>query len=403
MTRLFPIALLVSLALAACSEPMPTERYGFLARLGQDTISVESVTRYRDRLISDEVDRFPQVRRRHTEIRLAEDGSPVHMDMRVHTPSADSQSRDRRIVADFSRDQVRVTLTDGSGSKSIEMENDGRLTLPHVPQMYSLYELHFSAALERAAADSLPPGGIVLTHQFYPDREFSNYPRPMHRGRVRPDSGGTVTITHDWLAGTGMAQLDSARRMLSYSGAGTTYKVDVTRLDQPPDIEALGDGFEAAEQARGPVAALSVRDTVQAQIGSASFTVDYSRPLVRGRTLLGDLIPYDYIWRTGANAATHFSISAPIRLGNLAVPAGAYTLWTLPKRDGITLIVNQQTGQWGTGYGPGHDLGRTPLTSEATASPVEQFTIAIEPRDSHSGVLALSWGPFRWTAPIRVE
>jgi hypothetical protein len=403
MPRRLLIEIPLCFLLAGCAEPPPTERYGFVALLGRDTISLESIARYPDRLVSEEVDRFPQVRRRHTEVTLAPDGSPTHMDMRVRTPSADARLRERRIVAEFRRDTVTVSLTDGSGTKRVAMATDGMLTIPHVPQMYSLIELYLAAAIHRARTGALPADGIIKTRQFYPDREFSNYPIPMHRGYVQPGAEDTVRIQHNWLAGTGLALVDSSGRMQTYSGAQTTYLVEVTRLDNPPDIAALGAQFAATEAARGPVPALSVEDTAEASIGPARLSVDYSRPLVRGRTLLGEVIPYDQVWRTGANAATHFTTSAPITIGTIVLAAGTYTLWTIPRRDGVTLIVNRQTGQWGTGYGPAHDVGRTPMTTEATATPVEAFTIAIEPRDTRTGVLALSWGPFRWTAPITVH
>lgn len=402
MKRLTWIASVLCLVVSGCGDAPPTERYGFLALLGRDTISLESVTRYPGRFASDEVDRFPEVKRRHTEVDLAPDGSPRHLDMRVRIPSGDSITRNRRIVADFEKAQVRVSLTDGSGTHGVTMANDGLLSLPHVPQMYSLIELYFSSALERAAAERLPAGGTIETRQFYPDRELSNYPRPMHKGFVRPGQGGHAEIEHYWLAGTGTAELDSGGRMLSYSGARTTYKVAVTRLTDPPDVESIGARFAAAESTQGRPSALSVRDTTRSQIGTAAFTVDYGRPLARGRTLLGDVIPYDRVWRTGANAATQFSTSAPIRLGGITLAAGTYTLWTLPRRDGVSLIVNRQIGQWGTGYGPAYDIGRTPMTSSVAATPVEEFTIAIEPGNPRSGVLAMAWGPFRWTAPITV-
>lgn len=399
-----PPVLLFGLLLTGCAEASPTERYGFLALLGNDTISIESVTRYPDRFVSEEVDRFPEVKRRHTEIELAPDGSPRRMDMRVRIPSASEPARrERRIVAEFNRNQVKVSLTDGNGTETKEMATEGMLTIPHVPQMYSLLELYFAAALERAAAESLPAGGKITAHQFYPDREFSNYPNPMHRGYVQPGPDGTAEIQHNWLAGTGVAQLDSNRRMLSYSGARSTYKVQVSRLAEPPDVETIGARFAATEQARGRPSALSVRDTARATIGNANFTVDYGRPLVRGRTLLGDVIPYDYVWRTGANEATQFSTSAAITLGSIPLPPGTYTLWTLPRRDGASLIVNRQIGQWGTGYGPSHDIGRTPLTAAASEQPVEKFTISIIPMNDRSGTLVFEWGPLRWTAPIVVK
>ena len=85
--------------------------------------------------------------------------------------------------------------------------------------------------------------------------------------------------------------------------------------------------------------------------------------MARGRTLLGDVISYDRIWRTGANAATQFTTSAPVTLAGLSLPAGTYTLWTVPRVRGVDLIVNRQTGQWGTEYSRAKDLGMAPMRS----------------------------------------
>ena len=106
---------------------------------------------------------------------------------------------------------------------------------------------------------------------------------------------------------------------------------------------------------------LSVRDTARATIGAATLSVDYGRPLARGRVLLGNILPFDEVWRTGANAATQFTTSAPITLAGMRVPAGTYTLWTVPRKDGhADLIVNKQSGQWGTEYDEKQDLGKAP-------------------------------------------
>jgi hypothetical protein len=148
---------------------------------------------------------------------------------------------------------------------------------------------------------------------------------------------------------------------------------------------------------------LSVRDTTRAQIGNSIFTVDYGRPLLRGRTLLGDVIPYDYIWRTGANAATQFTTSTPIKLAGLQVPAGTYTLFTAPHTSGVDLIVNKQTGEWGTEYNRSLDLGTARIVSEVVTPTVEEFTISILPSDKRHGTLVLEWGSFRWIAPIEVQ
>jgi hypothetical protein len=393
---------LAALALAAACRPdAPAERYGFVARLGRDTVSVESVTRRGNTVTSDAVDRFPRVRRRHTEIELGDDGAIRHLAMDIHTPSEPAEQRERHVVADVTRDSVHLTKEDKSGRKVYAFATNGGTAMAHVPQMYSLYELYFDAALRRAAAAKRAAGDTVQMRQFYIDREFDRF--PLHHGVVRLLPGNRAEIEHDWLAGTGEAAFDSAYRMLSYSGARTTYKVDVSRLADPPDVGPVADRFEALEAKAGGVRQLSVRDTVRAGIGAATFTVDYGRPLARGRVLLGDVVPYDRVWRTGANAATQFTTSAPITLAGLSVPAGTYTLWTLPHANGVELIVNRQTGQWGTGYGPAYDLGRAPMKTDTLAAPVEEFTISIEPADARRGTLAMAWGPFRWTAPIEVR
>jgi len=196
--------------------------------------------------------------------------------------------------------------------------------------------------------------------------------------------------------------VDSSGRMLTYSGMRSTYKVAVRRTTTPPDLEAIGDRMAATERRTGPQQ-LSVRDTARASIGAATFSVDYGRPLARGRTLLGNVISYDRVWRTGANAATQFTTSAPITLAGLSVPAGTYTLWTVPHVRGVDLIVNKQTGQWGTEYGRAHDLGTVAMKFDSVTLPVEKFTIAIEPSDASHGTLVMTWGTFRWSAPIVVR
>jgi len=393
--------LTLAVLLVAGCRAEPTERYGFIARLGRDTVSVERVTRRGNTVTSDEVDRFPRVRRRHTEIALGDDGSIRHLVMDIRTPSEPANERERHVVADVTRDSVHLSKRDGTGTKTYAFATGGGTAMAHLPQMYSLYELYFANALRRAAAAKRAPGDTVQMRQFYIDREFDRF--PLHRGIVRPLAGNRAEISHDWLSGIGEATFDSAYHMLRYSGDRTTYKVDVRRLTELPDVEAVGERFAALEAKSGPVAQLSVRDTVRASIGSATFTVDYGRPLARGRVLLGDVIPYDYVWRTGANAATQFTTSSPILLAGLPVPAGSYTLWTVPRKNGAQLIVNRQTGQWGTDYDESRDLGTARLTTETLAAPVEKFTISIVPSGSGRGTLALEWGTFRWTAPIEVR
>jgi len=391
--------IVAGLALAACRPSRPEERYGFITRLGRDTIAAERVTRQGNRLTSDEADRFPRVRQRHTEIELAPNGGIRRLVMDIATPSEPTNQRHRRVTVNVTTDSVHITKQDSTGTVRRNFATGGGIAMAHLPQMYSLYELYFDAALGKLGTN---PAGRDTVHlrQFYIDREFDRF--PLHTGRVwrRPD--GKLEISHDWLAGIGVADVDSSGRLLSYSGSRTTYKVDVSRVTELPDVRAIGEQFAAAETKNGGATQLSVRDTARASIGSATFAVDYGRPLLRGRDLLGKLLPYDYVWRTGANAATQFTTSAPIMVAGLRVPAGTYTLWTVPRPKRADLVVNTQTGQWGTEYDGSRDLGMAHMTMDSLATPVEQFTIAITGSDARHGTLTMEWGPFRWTAPIVV-
>jgi Protein of unknown function (DUF2911) len=282
--------------------------------------------------------------------------------------------------------------------KTYAFATRGGITMAHLPQMYSLYELYFAAALAHITQRNA--GDTAMLRQFYIDREFDRF--PLHEGIVTSKPGGKAEISHDWLSGSGEATLDSSRHLLHYSGAKSTYKVEVDRVATPPDVNPIFDQFAALETKTGGVKQLSVRDTARATIGAASFSVDYGRPLARGRQLLGNILQYDRVWRTGANAATQFTTSAPITIAGIKLQPGTYTLWTVPRTEGADLIVNKQTGQWGTGYDGSQDIGMAHLKTEVLTAPVEAFTISIAPSDPKHGTLAMEWGSFRWTAPIVV-
>jgi hypothetical protein len=326
------------------------------------------------------------------------------MEMNVRTPNATTAARRfRRVTADYTADSVRVSVHDSSATRDTAFKTGGAITVPHVSMMYGVIELEIATAIARGAAAHLAAGDSVPFRQFYPDRDVGPS-FALHSGWVHPAPGGKVELWHDWLSGIGDATVDSAGRMLSYSGQRSTYKVEVKRVTPPPDVEAIGAALVAKEKAAGGIKEVSVRDTARGTIGAVSFSVDYGRPRARGRELLGNVIEYDDVWRTGANAATQFTTSKPIMLAGLALPAGMYTLWTVPRKNGTAdLIVNKETGQWGTDYDRSHNLGMAALHVETVKAPLDEFTISIVPIDARRGSLVLEWGTFRWSAPIIVR
>ena len=121
--------------------------------------------------------------------------------------------------------------------------------------------------------------------------------------------------------------------------------------------------------------------------------VDYGRPSARERSVWGGaLVPFDSVWRAGANDATHLFTTRTLTLGSLTLPPGMYSLWVQHMRSGTVLIVNKQTGQWGTQYDASQDLGRVPMQMADTPSHVEVFTLNVKALGPVRGAIEMAWG-----------
>jgi DUF2911 family protein len=124
-----------------------------------------------------------------------------------------------------------------------------------------------------------------------------------------------------------------------------------------------------------------------------TITVDYSSPRLKGRKVGGEVAPFGEIWRTGANEATTFVTTANLSVAGTDVPAGSYTLFTIPEQDKWTLIISKVTGEWGVPYKDEYksqELARVPMQVSKTSAPVENFTISFD--QSGGCTLQLSWG-----------
>src|SRR5579863_35071 len=122
-----------------------------------------------------------------------------------------------------------------------------------------------------------------------------------------------------------------------------------------------------------------------------TITIEYSRPSMRSRKIFGGLVPYDQVWRTGANAATSLKTDVDLDVGGKSVPKGSYTIYTLPGTSSWQLIVNKQTGQWGTEYSKAQDLVRIPMKVTQRSAGLELFTISFDKMGGDAGVLKLEW------------
>lgn len=147
----------------------------------------------------------------------------------------------------------------------------------------------------------------------------------------------------------------------------------------------------------------SPEEVVKHTAGERVMEVRYSRPYKKGRAIFGGLVPYDQVWRTGANEATTFTTSAPVRFGDVRVPAGTYTLWTIPGPDRWKVILNSRRYGWGVTWGgvasreAAYDVAQATVPVQRQQPPLEQFTIAFR-HDPQA--LTLAWDDVRVEVPL---
>jgi hypothetical protein len=140
-----------------------------------------------------------------------------------------------------------------------------------------------------------------------------------------------------------------------------------------------------------PAAMPSPPATASVTIAGGTIDIRYNTPQMRGRKIMGGLVPYGKVWRTGANPATTLITSVPLKFGTLLVPAGTHTIYSLPGEDTWLLIINNQTGQWGLTYDQGKDLGRIPMLAKPMSAPQEGMSLSFENTTPTSTELHMRW------------
>src|SRR5712675_1847523 len=142
--------------------------------------------------------------------------------------------------------------------------------------------------------------------------------------------------------------------------------------------------------------------SVAATIAGNPINIEYYAPSMHGRKVTGGLVPFGVVWCTGANWATKITTQANLEMGGLKVPAGSYSIWTLPNQNEWTLIINKQTGQFHLNYDSSRDFGRTKMDLKKLAAPVETFTIELRSAADNKGTLALLWETTEASIPFTV-
>lgn len=147
----------------------------------------------------------------------------------------------------------------------------------------------------------------------------------------------------------------------------------------------------------------SPHDSTEVTLKGKKITIEYGRPFLKGRKVGQELAPYGKVWRTGADEATALNTEVDLNIGGVKVPAGKYTLYTLPSEGTWKLIINKQTGQWGTKYDESQDLARVDMKKTALSQSVEQFTISFDKKNESTADLNLDWENTRVSVEVKAQ
>jgi hypothetical protein len=375
-------------AIAQPAAAQMADSAGLVTVLGRDTLALERWVRTPERITAEAVVRSPRTSVRRYVVDLGPDGRMRRFEERVFDPAAAAGAAPLRteVVAAAAGGWSR-TVTQGDSTVTGRVDAPAE-ALPWVDLVHWPFEL----VLMRARGGQGGPapmmsGGRALAYT------------------ATPAQGGGWTLTHPF-RGPSVAQTDAQGRLVSLDAAATTRKVVVTRVPWLQWEDAAARWAQADREGRG-MGELSGRGRTEETVAGANIVVDYGTPVRRGRDIFPAVVRWGEVWRTGANRATHFTTDRALVFtgadgATLQVPAGEYTLFSIPREDGGWLIVNRQTGQNGTAYDAARDLGRVRLARTAVAEPVETFTIAVDPADA-GGVLRLSWDRSAFSVPFRVQ
>ena len=385
MKTLFTSAVLAGAFCLAASSAQADESGNFLVRLGRDTTSLETYHRSAARLEIDQLGRAPRVLKRHVVYDI-QNGTTSKVSV-VVTPVG-TTTPTQTVDAVLQGDSLRVQTKNGEAApQSVSVAFPAKSTVVLLSSPWATYD-GLIQGFVKSKRDSSQSTVLFLGNP------TTSWLRLSKLGR---DSVNLVNERGDIYH----VRVDKNGRILGVLPVAGTAKVGVERVEKL-DMAGLATAFAARDKAGGGLGILSPPDSVLSTAGGASVRIDYGRPAKRGRTVFGGVVPYGEVWRTGANSATGFKTDKALDFGGTVVPPGAYTLWTIPSPTGWKLIVNSETGEWGTQHKPEKDLYTIDMKVSALPTSVERFTISIDPTPQ-GGTLNMDWDTTRASTAFSVK
>lgn len=374
MKRTIAVAITLGASASAAAQDAT-----IIYRLGRDTVAVEQFTRTPTRLSGESMLRQgTAITRSQYDVTLAGGKPTVLVFRRRQADGSPIPNNPVEWRLTFGADSTRreIVWKDSTQAQSFAAKN----AFVNVPvYSYGLFEVVYARGA--GARDSIPAIGLGGN--------------AVGVVGLRSYSGDTLRMrggTYDMLA-----RFDRDGHLQLTDGVFTTNKAIGSRVPRKVDIVSLAGTMR-------PTGVLSPRAQAYAGFNRGPIFVSYGRPAVRERSVWGGtLVPFDTIWRAGANEATHLATSKTIALGDMTLAPGLYTLWIQYTHGGTYLIVNKQVGQWGTEYQASQDIGRVKMDMAKAPEHVEDFTITVRAAGANRGAFDFAWGDSVATAAFSIR
>ncbi len=313
---------------------------------------------------------------------------PVDKSKRPSPPAtAEVTLQGKKITIEYSRPSLRgrkmetltpngqVWRTGANEATTFVTESDLNVGGTNVPAgKYTLYSLPLESTWKLIISKQTGQWGTIYNE----DQDLTRIDTQTCRGK---DMAEQFTISFD------KKGADAADLVLAWETTRVAVPVKLSSAPQQP-----------ADKSKRP----SPPGTAEITLQGKKITIEYSRPALRGRKM-ETLTPHGKVWRTGANEATTLVTEADLNIGGANVPAGNYTLYTLPSEGTWKLIISKQTGQWGTIYNEDQDLVRIDTQKSQIKDTVEQFTISFDKKSADTADLVLTWENTRISVPVKIS
>ena len=368
--------------------PDPSEPRAFVSMLGADTLTIEVFTRTDTSIVGVLVERTPYTHRIDYSATLNAEGTIASFTATKSTPPENPNGPEPvNWSVNFSDGEATLERTGGQNPGMVTMEAASGDIPSFGRSSTSMY------VYEQMARQLLDSDGEAPVRLIGPT---STQPRVYGAKVLSADS-----VAMDFFGSPRVGWLGANQQLLGVSGAATTMKSETRRVRRL-DVDEFASRWALMDVDGTGIGVPSPSATYSETVDGANFEVLYSQPAKRGRNIWGGLVPEGEVWRTGANAAVHFTTDRDLAFEGLDLPAGTYSLFSIHSDESLQLIINSQTGQWGTQYDESQDLGRIAMIKESLDEVVERFTIQVV--DTEEGAeLSFVWDRTRFSAPFRVR